>query len=92
MQPKKILVLGGTGRVGSSTALSLLQRTPGHRVTLSGRQRGNYEATLERRPALRDTAFLSLDINDAAAVQVRGGAMGTQPVHARERALVTSAP
>ena len=71
MAPKKILILGGTGRVGSSTAVSLLQRTPNHQVTLASRYQASYDATVERRPELKSTKFCSVDINDAAALQVR---------------------
>lgn len=66
--PKKILILGGTGRVGSATAAALLQLTPGHAITLSGRTSASRAAALERRPELRGTAFTAVDVNDSAAV------------------------
>ena len=67
--PKKILVLGGTGRVGSSTATALLQLTPGHAVTICGRAAASHSAALKRRPELAGTDFLAVDIYDFEAVK-----------------------
>lgn len=52
---KKILVVGGTGRVGSSSAACLLRSE--HQVTLTGRSEASYTAALERLPELRSTAL-----------------------------------
>lgn len=66
--PSKILLLGGTGRVGSSTAASLLQLTPEHKITLAGRREEGYRDALQRRPALKGTTFAQVDITDRDAV------------------------
>lgn len=59
---KKILVVGGTGRVGSSSAACLLRSR--HQVTLTGRSEASYVAALERRPELSSTAFAAVDLAD----------------------------
>ena len=69
IEPRKILVLGGTGRVGSATAASLLQLTPGHRVTLAGREQSNYDALVAKRPELSGAAFESVQIYDFESVK-----------------------
>lgn len=66
--PSKILMLGGTGRVGSSTAASLLQLTPEHKITLGGRREEGYRDALQRRPVLKSTTFAQVDITDRNAV------------------------
>lgn len=66
--PSKILMLGGTGRVGSSTAASLLKLTPDHCITLAGRREERYGDALERRPVLKNTTFARVDITDRDAV------------------------
>lgn len=52
VRQKHVLILGGTGRVGSSTAAALLRSEPGLRITLAGRSRKTYEAAMKRRPEL----------------------------------------
>eukprot|EP00892_Ulva_mutabilis_P008194 jgi/Ulvmu1/5747/UM025_0001.1 len=66
--PSKILLLGGTGRVGSSTAASLLQLTPQHYITLAGRRKEGYQEAVKRRPVLDATRFEQIDIQDREAV------------------------
>lgn len=66
--PSRILVLGGTGRVGSSTAACLLKLTPQHSITLAGRREEGYKDAIERRPALKTTMFAKIDITDRDAV------------------------
>jgi saccharopine dehydrogenase-like NADP-dependent oxidoreductase len=67
--PKKVLVLGGSGRVGSSAAAALLQLTPGHTITLAGRREATYAAAVKRRPELARSSFAPVDINDFDAVK-----------------------
>jgi saccharopine dehydrogenase-like NADP-dependent oxidoreductase len=52
VRQKHVLILGGTGRVGSSTAAALLRSEPDLRITLAGRNRKTYEAAMKRRPEL----------------------------------------
>lgn len=64
---KKILVIGGTGRVGASSAVCLLQSK--HQVTLTGRSEASYAAALERRPELSSTSFAAVDLADVDALK-----------------------
>jgi len=71
-----VVVLGGTGRVGSSTA-AWLAKQPGLRLTLCGRSRERYNRLMAERPELRDsTSFAPVDLdgNRAALVQALRGA------------------
>lgn len=70
----RVVIIGGTGRVGSSAAAALLSSFPNVKVTLAGRSKASYEAALLRRPELRSTEYKQVDISDAASVQVRRGA------------------
>jgi saccharopine dehydrogenase-like NADP-dependent oxidoreductase len=68
IEARKILILGGTGRVGSSVAASLLQLTPGHKVTLAGRSQANFDKAVARRPDLSSSVFTAVDIADKESV------------------------
>jgi hypothetical protein len=70
---KHVVVIGGTGRVGSSTASTLLNSFPHLQVSVAGRSRTSYEQAVVRRPALSRAKFLQCDINgDKAALKVQG--------------------
>ena len=69
LQPRNILVLGGTGRVGSAIAASLLQRTPGHTITLAGRNPDGYANLVEKRPELSGAAWAPVDVYSHDAVK-----------------------
>ena len=67
----KVVVLGGTGRVGSSAAAALAAAVPGARISLAGRTPGddNFRAALARRPELAGAASpLRCDIDDPASL------------------------
>ena len=68
-----MLILGGTGRVGSLTAAELLGAEPGLDVVLSGRSEASYKKAVEGRPELAAARFLRCDIDSdsdlAAALQ-----------------------
>ncbi len=68
---KRVVIIGGTGRVGSSTADALLTSFPDIQVTVAGRSRESYEAAVGRRPTLAAAAWQAVDINSDASVQVR---------------------
>jgi nucleoside-diphosphate-sugar epimerase len=69
---RKVVVLGGTGRVGSATAVSLMEGFPGaYDVVVAGRSRENYEKAVKLRPGLAEARYQALDITDAAAIKVR---------------------
>ena len=63
-----VVVLGGTGRVGSSTAAALLNAVPSAQVSLASRNQESYNAALTRRPELRPATRRSVDINDPSSL------------------------
>ena len=65
-----VLVVGGTGRIGTAVAIHLLQRRPELQVILAGRsaERGT-AATAEVAAEAADCGFLELDYRDAAAMR-----------------------
>lgn len=67
---KNVVVLGGTGRVGSSTAAALAAAVPGARLSLAGRS-GDGEAfrsAVARRSELAAAAPLRCDIDDPTSL------------------------
>ncbi|KAG7346837.1 saccharopine dehydrogenase [Nitzschia inconspicua] len=74
LKDKKILVVGGSGRVGGSVATQLVKR--GAAVTVGGTQRQNYETSRQRWQTLFDDhsseiakiKFVSIDRESAASV------------------------
>lgn len=68
---QRVVVLGGTGRVGSNAAASLLANHGAeYEVAVAGRSRENYEAAVQRKPVLKDAAYVPCDIGDLASVKV----------------------
>jgi hypothetical protein len=68
---KKVIVVGGTGRVGSATASSLLENFGDqYDVSVSGRTRENFEKIVQLRPRLQGARFVPCDITDLEAVKV----------------------
>lgn len=65
----KVVVLGGTGRVGSATA-SAIRRAMGNRgeVTLGGRSRERASEAKGRHAELADAAFVEVDVLDKQSV------------------------
>ena len=63
-----VLVLGGTGRVGASTAAALLSAVPAAKVTLASRNQESYDAAVERRPELRNTSRRGINIDDPSTL------------------------
>lgn len=68
VKTKRILVLGGSGRVGSSTAASLLEQGIGSHITIANRSQDNFASACARRPQLQDASFTSVDIDDPSAL------------------------
>ena len=70
---KRVLILGGTGRVGSLTAAELLRSEPGLDVVLAGRREASYRKVVDARPELAAARFMRCDIDSnadlAAALQ-----------------------
>uniref|UniRef100_A0A061SB72 Saccharopine dehydrogenase-like protein n=1 Tax=Tetraselmis sp. GSL018 TaxID=582737 RepID=A0A061SB72_9CHLO len=66
---RRILVLGGTGRVGSSTAAAIKNLEGSFELLLAGRTKDKFEATVERRPTLKGSKFAQCDINDVRELE-----------------------
>jgi NAD(P)-dependent dehydrogenase (short-subunit alcohol dehydrogenase family) len=66
---KQVLVIGGTGRVGSFTASVLLNSFPGVKVTVASRHEETYNQAVQRRPELRQARFIQLDINEESSIK-----------------------
>lgn len=69
-QGKHVVVIGGTGRVGSSTASALIKSFPGLKVTLASRSQESYQAAVGRRPDLSAASFKPVDIDSPDSVKV----------------------
>ena len=68
----KVVVLGGTGRVGGATAAALLGQDAGlttREVTLAGRRKEAAMEAKSRHPALANAAFVEVDVNDKESVK-----------------------
>lgn len=63
------LIIGGTGRVGSSTAAALMKSFPKLKVVVGSRDESSYQAALARRPELKDAGFQAVDIMNAESVK-----------------------
>lgn len=64
----KVLILGGTGRVGSSTAAALLRAVPAAQLTLGSRTQESYAAAVERRPELAAASHARCSVDDPSAL------------------------
>lgn len=67
---KKVVVLGGTGRVGSATAASLLENFQHYDITVASRSRESFNNILKLRPRLEGAHFAQCDINNLQSVKV----------------------
>lgn len=54
---EKVVILGGTGRVGSSTAVALLKKDSSLDVVVGSRERSSYDRAVKKRPKLADARF-----------------------------------
>ena len=59
---KKIVILGGTGRVGSSTAVALLKKDPTLEVVVGSRERSSFDRAVKKRPKLADARYEKVTI------------------------------
>lgn len=64
----KVVVLGGTGRVGASTAAALLRAVPSASVSLSGRTREAFSAAQSSIPELENTYYTKCDVDDPLSI------------------------
>lgn len=65
---KKLLIIGGTGRVGSSTAASLTQTHPNLTIILGTRGQEGYDAAVKNRPSLEGLEYRMVDRNDLQSI------------------------
>ena len=65
---KKLLIIGGTGRVGSSTAASLVQTHPNLTIILGTRGQEGYDAAVKNRPSLEGLEHRVLDRNNLQSI------------------------
>lgn len=65
---KKLLIIGGTGRVGSSTAASLVQTHPNLTIILGTRGQEGYDAAVANRPSLEGLEYRIVDRNDLQSI------------------------
>lgn len=65
----KIVLIGGTGRVGSSTASALLNLVPNAELVLGSRTEATYQNAVDRRKDLANTKHVQLDINDSVSIE-----------------------
>ena len=65
---KKLLIIGGTGRVGSSTAASLVQTHPNLTIILGTRGQEGYDAAVKNRPSLEGLEYRIVDRNDLQSI------------------------
>lgn len=63
----RVLVLGGTGRVGGSTAVALSKLCPKLKIVVAGRNREKGEAMVAKLG--ENSEFCKVDINDANMLQ-----------------------
>ena len=61
---KKLLIIGGTGRVGSSTAASLRETHPNLEIILGSQSREKYDAAIEHRPSLKGLEYKVVNRDD----------------------------
>jgi len=66
---RRVVVLGGTGRVGSATAAALVKTDGRARVVLGGRSRERAAEASSRHPALASATFVEVDVLDKASVK-----------------------
>jgi saccharopine dehydrogenase-like NADP-dependent oxidoreductase len=67
---KKVVVLGGTGRVGSATAASLIENFKQYDITVASRSQQSFEKIMEIRPGLKGARFVQCDITSKENVKV----------------------
>jgi len=65
---KKLLIIGGTGRVGSSTADSLRQTHPNLTIILGSQSQESYDAAVKNRPSLQGLEFSKVNRNDLQSI------------------------
>ena len=72
-----MVIVGGTGRVGRSTAVALAGCGTPLALVLAGRDAAHFQAATAAEPALRGASFVACDVEDPAslAAALRGAAL-----------------
>lgn len=65
-----MVVLGGTGRVGSATAASLIENFKHYDITVASRRQQSFDKIIEIRPGLKGARFVQCDISNKDNVKV----------------------
>ncbi|WIA20028.1 hypothetical protein OEZ86_013684 [Tetradesmus obliquus] len=67
---KKVVVLGGTGRVGSATAVSLIDNfSQQYEITVASRSQESFDKICELRPGLKNARFAPCDITNKESIK-----------------------
>ena len=66
---EKLLIIGGTGRVGASTASALRETHPNLEIILSSQSRASYDAAVENRPELKGLGFRVVNRDDINSIK-----------------------
>ena len=104
LTPPKVLVVGGTGRIGTAVAIHLLQRRPELRVVLAGRSAERGRAAVDE--VAREASacgFMELNYRDAtemrkacdgidAVVHVAGPFVGQNKLEPLKAAIASETP
>ena len=56
-QEGRVVILGGTGRVGSSTAVALLKKCPNMEIVVASRSQKSFDKAVKKRPMLSKAKF-----------------------------------
>lgn len=73
VMPERVLVVGGAGRVGGSTARWLSKLAPNLQVAVGGRNKGSFESARSRLPAACEFVRVDLDGGDSGLAESVAG-------------------
>jgi saccharopine dehydrogenase-like NADP-dependent oxidoreductase len=75
-EAKNIIIIGGTGRVGASTAAALAKALPNCSITLASRTKFSFDDAISLRPELGAVSHIPVDVNDSRSLMkalMKGG-------------------
>ncbi len=70
LKGKRILIIGGTGRVGAAAAAVITRALPAVTVILASRRKESFNEAVLRNPELKGTEFMSVDIANKDSIEV----------------------
>lgn len=65
---KNIVIIGGTGRVGASTAAALAKALPNCSITLASRTKSSFDDAISSRPELGTVSYVPVDVHDSRSL------------------------